>query len=182
MGSSEVGPGATRSWTPSLESAWSWKPATALRICPQSQRRRGIPKQVRRRRTNCGGSRCRSSGREVGEPVLVEIRDGQILRILAGGTGPRHVEVAVTLAGQHEDALAAGNHEVEASVAIQIASLDRGGRASDDGVEAIEGEWLAASGGRAARARAAEARRAHAGEARAVFLITLQFYHDGPKP
>ncbi len=66
--------------------------------------------------------------REVGKPVLVEIRDGQVHRILAGGAGPRHFEVAVTLAGQHEDALAAGNHEVEAPVAIQIASLDRGGR------------------------------------------------------
>ena len=48
-------------------------------------------------------------------------------------SGPRHLEAAVTLAGQHEDALAAGNHEVQPSVAIQIASLDRGGRASDSG-------------------------------------------------
>ena len=37
-------------------------------------------------------------------------------------------------------ALAAGNHEVKPSVAIQIAGLDRGGRASDGGVEAMEGE------------------------------------------
>ena len=53
--------------------------------------------------------------REVGKPVLVEIRDGQVHRILAGGTGPRHIEAAVTLPGQHEDALAAGNHEVKRS-------------------------------------------------------------------
>ena len=76
--------------------------------------------------------------REVGKPVPVEIRDGQVYRILAGGTGPRHLEAAVTVAGQHEDAVAAGNHEVKPSVAIQIVSLDRGGGASDHGVEAIE--------------------------------------------
>ena len=60
--------------------------------------------------------------------------------ILAGGTGPRHLEAAVTLASQHENALAAGNHEVQPPVAIQIASLDRGGRASDNGVDPIERE------------------------------------------
>ena len=32
-----------------------------------------------------------------GKPVLVEMRDGQVHRILAGGTGARHVEAAVTL-------------------------------------------------------------------------------------
>lgn len=71
---------------------------------------------------------------EIGQPVLVEVRDGQAHRILAGGTGPRHIETAVTVAGQHEDALAAGNHEVEPPVAIQIVSLDRGGGASDSDV------------------------------------------------
>ena len=65
--------------------------------------------------------------REVGKPVLVEIRDGQVHRILAGGTGPRYLEAAVALAGQHEDAFAAGNHEVQPPVAIQVVSLDRGG-------------------------------------------------------
>ena len=78
--------------------------------------------------------------REVGKPVLIEIRDGQVHWILAGGTGPRHIEAAVTLPGQHEDALAAGNHNVKPPVAIQIASLDRGGRASDIGVYPIECE------------------------------------------
>ena len=68
--------------------------------------------------------------REVGKPVLVEIRDGQVHWILAGGTGPGHFEAAVTLTSQHEDALAAGNNEVKPPVAIQIASLDRGGRTS----------------------------------------------------
>ena len=34
--------------------------------------------------------------REVGKPVLVEIRDGQVRRILAGATGPRHLEAPVT--------------------------------------------------------------------------------------
>ena len=60
--------------------------------------------------------------REVGKPVLVEIRDGQVHRILAGGTGPRHIEAAGTVAGQHEDALAAGNYEAQPPVGIQIAS------------------------------------------------------------
>ena len=85
--------------------------------------------------------------REVGKPVLVEIRDGQVHRILAGGTGPRHLEAAVTLPGQHENALAAGNHEVKPPVAIQIASLDRGGRASDNGVDAVERELCGGVGG-----------------------------------
>ena len=76
--------------------------------------------------------------REVGKPVLVEIRDGQVHWILAGGTGPGHFEAAVTLTSQHEDALAAGNNEVKPPVAIQIASLDRGGRTSDNGVDPIE--------------------------------------------
>ena len=78
--------------------------------------------------------------REVGKPVLVEIRDGQVHRILAGAAGPCYLEAAVTLPGQHEDALAAGNHEVKPPVAIQIASQDRGGRASDNGVDPIERE------------------------------------------
>ena len=60
--------------------------------------------------------------REVGKPVLVDVRDGQVHGILAGGTGPRHIEVAVTLTSQHENALAAGNHEVKPAVAVQIAS------------------------------------------------------------
>jgi len=85
--------------------------------------------------------------REVGKPVLVEIRDGQVHRILAGGTGPRHFEAAVTLPGQHENALAAGNHEVKPPVAIQIASLNRRGRASDIGVDAMEGELSGGVGG-----------------------------------
>ena len=71
------------------------------------------------------------SDREVGKPVFVEIRDGQVHRILAGGTGLRHVEAAVTLTGQHKNGLAAGNHEVKPAVAVQVASLDRwkrGGR------------------------------------------------------
>ena len=42
--------------------------------------------------------------------------------------------------------MAAGDHEIQPPVAIQIASVDRGGRGSDNGVEAIEGE-LAGSGG-----------------------------------
>ena len=33
---------------------------------------------------------------EIGKPVLVEIRDGQVHWILAGGTGPGHFEAAVT--------------------------------------------------------------------------------------
>ena len=37
-----------------------------------------------------------------------------------------------------KDALDAGNHEVELPVTIQIASLDRGGRASDNGVDPME--------------------------------------------
>ena len=78
--------------------------------------------------------------REVGKPVFVEIRDGQVHWILAGGTGPGHFEAAVTLTSQHEDALAAGNNEVKPPVAIQIASLDRGGRTSDNGVDPIERE------------------------------------------
>ena len=60
--------------------------------------------------------------REVGKPVLVDVGDGQVHGILAGGTGPRHIEVAVTLTSQHENALAAGNHEVKPAVAVQIAS------------------------------------------------------------
>ena len=97
---------------------------------------------------------------EVGNPVPVEIRDGHIDRILAGGTGPRHLNAAITLAGQHEDALTAGNHQVKPPVAIQIASMDSGGRSSDNGVKAIEGELA----GGDARGRAAEARRPNSGE------------------
>ena len=66
--------------------------------------------------------------REVGKPVPVETRDGQVHRILADGTGPRHLEAAVTLAGQREDAVPAGNHEVKPPVAIQIESLEYRGR------------------------------------------------------
>ena len=92
--------------------------------------------------------------REVGDSVLVEIRDGQVHRVLAAGAGPRHLEAAVAPTGQHEDALAAGNHEVKPPVAIQIASPDRGGGASDDGVDPTErelcggvGRWGRAGGG-----------------------------------
>ena len=66
-----------------------------------------------------------------------KLRDGQVHRILAGGTGPRYLEAVVALAGQHEDALAAGNHEVQLPVSIQVAALDRGGRASDNDVDPI---------------------------------------------
>ena len=54
--------------------------------------------------------------RQVGKPVLIEIRDSQVHRILAGGTGPRYLEAAVALAGQHEDALAVGDQEVQPPV------------------------------------------------------------------
>ena len=53
---------------------------------------------------------------------------------------------------KNEDAWAAGNHEVKPPVAIQIASQDRGGRASDTGVDPIQGE-LAGGGGRRERGR-----------------------------
>ena len=42
-------------------------------------------------------------GREVAKPVTVEIRDGQVHRILVGGTRPRHIEAAVPHAGQREN-------------------------------------------------------------------------------
>ena len=63
-----------------------------------------------------------------------EIRDGQVHRILAGGTGPCDHEAAVTLPGQHEDALAAGNHEVEPPVAGQIASPGGGSSPVREGI------------------------------------------------
>ena len=76
--------------------------------------------------------------REVGMPVLVEIGDGQVHRTLAGRTGPRHFRSDRHRGSQREDVLAAGNHKVQPSVAIQIASLDCDGRASDSGAEAVE--------------------------------------------
>ena len=69
------------------------------------------------------------------------IRGGQVHRAHAGGTGPRHIEAAITPPTQHEDALAAGNHEVKTPVAVQIARLDAGGRASRNGVDPIDREW-----------------------------------------
>ena len=112
--------------------------------------------------------------REVGKPVLVEIRDSQVHRILAGATGPRHIEAAINPTSQHEDALAAGNHEVQPPVAIQVVGQDRAGRASDNGVDLSNESCLAVAGGGVARARAAEARTANPREAREVVLITIR--------
>ena len=62
---------------------------------------------------------------EVGKPVLIEIRDGQVHRILAGGTGPRHIEATATPATQPENAFSARHSGLRAAWPIISTRYDR---------------------------------------------------------